>query len=633
MRYPFLLLLLALAMAVALACAGESAEDAAVDADEAHGDPTTGDADGAADEDTPDVGADTPADSDDTDAPDDARSDDTDDADEETDAEPPPRVLDERPAWVEPPACGTGGDWPGLIPAPGEDGHDAELAAKARRIERQFHAFNALGTGVNADLGVSPDEVDDREMIRAFLQDGDAWDFEAWSGGIPATDVIGSWAKVAGAYAGVGMAADAFRYATLLREGAPCDELERARAFIVADLDALHLAQAITGVEGVIARGFAHSDYPGEDYELTPLFDDEGNPLPEEKNNGTWRADNSGGSYPDFTWEDSCSRDMLIGWAVGFGALWEVIRDDPAFDSALRDRMQADATAIARSLMTTQASGYDLEIRDADGRMTYHGILHPESLDRAYLPGARNGFNALMALGILGALAYVAAEPDIDAFIYDELIDERDFLVLSNDFMFGLDLGHASNFSMYNMVHQAGWLATRYLRDPGARAEAARAVRFAIYDRGGDHQPREMRQTFFDLVYTAALTGQSAFSDPAEPLEEDVLAGGMQTLVEWSDAPYWELGYDNCDDDEIASRDCIGEDGTPIHVLGTIGRNDDLVAEDPIPMRIRPGSNYWWRSNPYKPNGAGGGGRLLPGSDFRIAYWMARYLRRTLPER
>jgi hypothetical protein len=44
-------------------------------------------------------------------------------------------------------------------------------------------------------------------------------------------------------------------------------------------------------------------------------------------------------------------------------------------------------------------------------------------------------------------------------------------------------------------------------------------------------------------------------------------------------------------------------------------------------MRVRPVSNYHWRSDPYRPNGEGSPRRLLPGVDFRLAYWMGRYLR------
>ena len=528
------------------------------------------------------------------------------------------------PEWVEPPACGNPTGWPGLIPGPGDDGFDADLAANSRRLERQFQALNAYGTALNADTGIVGEEA--RATIAEFILETDEWDFEDWSGESPES-VIGNWNKVAGAYGGVGIAANAYRYAVLLREGAACADIERARGYVVESLDALHLAQAITGEPGVIARGFASTLTPGSNHETVPLFDEEGNPLPEEKNNGTWREDNSG-LYPDYIWEDSASRDQVIGWVIGMAGAWEIIRDDPTFDQSLKDRLQDDVLALARSLMTVQESGYDLEIRDADGRMTYHGILHEASIDRAYFPGAKNGFNALMSLGIMGALAYVSEDPEVEAFVYETLIDEREFLVLINDFLIGVDLGHRSNFSAYNMAFEGGWLAMRYLRDPEARAEAARAVRDSLYDRGVEHQPVEMKQTFFDLTQVIATNGASVFEPPHSEPDEEALARGMETLSEWPQAPYYDRPSENCDDEEIESGDCTAIDGSLIEVLGYIGRNGDLVAANPIPMRIRGGSNWWWRSNPYKVDIGGSPNSLLPGSDYRWAYWSARWIRR-----
>lgn len=197
-------------------------------------------------------------------------------------------------------SCGAeGDDWVGLFtPTP-------DLEAKARGFDRLFHAVNASSTGLNTEVRV--ETAAGKAALDAFLA-GDG-------GELPVT-VVDRWAKVAGAYAGVGVAADAFRYGTLHDQGAPCDEVDEARAHLQRDLDALHLAVAITGEPGVIARGFARGDLPGvgADVETVPLFDDGGAPLPEEKNNGTWREDNSeAGAYPEYVWEDSCSRDQYVG--------------------------------------------------------------------------------------------------------------------------------------------------------------------------------------------------------------------------------------------------------------------------------------------------------------------------------
>jgi len=207
-----------------------------------------------------------------------------------------------------PPPCGQPStEWLGLVPGPGQDGYDADLEAKAVRIERAHQIFVSAGIGVNKDISIALANAEDRDAVTDFLTTSDSWDFESFSGKTP-LDVITTNHKVAGLYAGVGIAANAYRYGVLRNQGYPCEDVDRARGYLLASLDALHLAQEITGTPGVIARGFQRNDIPHNDVTTVPLFDGDGNPLPEgPKNNGTWRDDISG-NYPDYSWEDSVSR-------------------------------------------------------------------------------------------------------------------------------------------------------------------------------------------------------------------------------------------------------------------------------------------------------------------------------------
>ena len=91
--------------------------------------------------------------------------------------------------------------------------------------------------------------------------------------------------------------------------------------------------------------------------------------------------------------------------------------------------------------------------------------------------------------------------------------------------------------------------------------------------------------------------------------------------------PFWDIARTNCDDTEIASGSCTADDGTHLDVLGYVGRNDELITVQPIPFAVRPPSNYYWRSNPYDPNGGGDGSRLIPGVDFRYTYWYGRWVK------
>ena len=64
-------------------------------------------------------------------------------------------------------------------------------------------------------------------------------------------------------------------------------------------------------------------------------------------------------------------------------------------------------------------------------------------------------------------------------------------------------------------------------------------------------------------------------------------------------------------------------------MLGCYGWKGTLIEDTPVPMAIRPASNYHWRSNPYSVNSGGVhdemGGQMLPAVDFRIAYWLGRW--------
>lgn len=99
-------------------------------------------------------------------------------------------------------------------------------------------------------------------------------------------------------------------------------------------------------------------------------------------------------------------------------------------------------------------------------------------------------------------------------------------------------------------------------------------------------------------------------------------------MKEFPAAPTWNVVRINCDDAEVNAKQCTLADGTQVGVLGGVGANDNLVADRAIPMRVRPLSNYFWRSR-HRPNDSAttGGDVLLSTVDFRVAYWLGRYLR------
>jgi hypothetical protein len=533
------------------------------------------------------------------------------------------------------PECGTG-QYTGryLVAGPAETAFDPALDKKARQYDRQHHAFSAVGQGLTTDVSVALARGEDRAVIEKFLRENDGWDIGAVAPGKSAADLVDGWAKVAGLYGGVGVAADAMRYATLRNQGAPCAEVDVARAQFKQSLATMHLAFTLPGVPGVVARGWARKTTPGaaDTLTVTPLFDNQGQPLPAEKSNGTWRADNSG-QFPDYIWEDSCSRDMLLGWATAAGVAAEVIRGDPTIDDSLKATLRADAKDMVDALSTVRESGYDLEIPDADGRTTYHGYINEHCIERcltaaAYLPSVKNPFYAMMALGIVGAFAYASEDEQARAYLLEELVANRRLHLMARDAPSSVNVGTKTNFSNVNMIFGSAWLALRYVDDPAAYAAIRAATANKLYVvEGGPYVPSEQKQSLYDFIYAAAESGASATVEPEAPAPATALANGLVTLAAFPEPPYWNRVVENCDGTELESKACTLDNGDNVTVLAGGGRGDTDICTVPVPKAVRRPSNYEWRSNPYEANGGGEGSGLLPGVDFRFAYWLGRFTR------
>ncbi len=525
----------------------------------------------------------------------------------------------------------------------------SQLDTHMSRHSRMFSAFHAAPFGIGIDVSYADEEA--LEEIEAFIAQDDAWDVEAVTGRHP-FELVRDYSGPSGIglRGGGAVPGTAFRYMTLKREGASDTELEIARRDVVRAIETLHVVTVITGEPGRVARGVQRlepenpDDPPlpfGDRREPLPLADEEGRPLPLVKNNGAPRADNSGGLLPEghWSWEDSCSKDQLIGWLMAMVTLYDAARDDPDIDQALVRRMEDDARAIGAMLREKQTfttilgdeEEYDLIIMDADGRPTYHHDLNPFILEGLYFPQGKqqfNTFNLFMAVGALRALLHVSGCPELEEFFYDELMERRGYLeMMAGTRGTGIDylfVNEETNFSNVNMIAIALFLAIYTESDPQVLAVLRQHMEERFWNVPDTRQSaRNLKQPYFMALYTA-------MTERGTDLE--VVAEAANLLMEWPLAPYLATERINCDEEEIEAGSCLAIDGeTTLELSPAPGRGGHVVALAPLPPRIRPASNFDARSDPFRVNGGDGGQRMMPGGDLLAAYWLLRYLEPLAP--
>ncbi|MCB9786146.1 MAG: hypothetical protein H6744_05560 [Deltaproteobacteria bacterium] len=551
--------------------------------------------------------------------------------------------------------AGTAQAAPLLVP-----GEHPELDAAMARHERQFYGVNAVpfGLSLNAHFppAASPAGAEARSVIDAWLQQDAEPDFEAQTGKHP-FELVTTYGEHGdlGFFGGVALVGTAFEYMTLKREGAAPDVLAAARARVVRAAESWHVFYAVTGGGGLVARGIRRlvpedssaPPIPDPPETPVPLFDADGKPLPAPKDNGTERADASGGALPAGTWSwiDSASKDQLSGQVLGMVALYEAMKGDPDIDQALVTRMQADARGVGEMLMQKRellgletAVGfappgtlYDLIIMDADGRATFFHDLNPLSLEKVYISpdeGNFNMFNLLMAWGIIKGLLHVTGDERLEAFLYEDLLDQREFprkvdereAAGALDYMYS---GLRTNFDVPDMTAVVLFLGIWLETDPEVAAPLRGYLETGWWQRPGEsHTARLAKQPLWHALYLA-LTEEGTDAGLRGELA-DLLSG-------FPLGPYWQDARTNCDEAEIAARECLAIDGTTVLELEGQAENGRWMAKEALDPRIRPNSDFNARSNPFEVNGGGGGDRLNPGGDLMAAYWLGRYFEQRAP--
>ncbi|MBI4957695.1 MAG: hypothetical protein HY908_37155 [Myxococcales bacterium] len=499
---------------------------------------------------------------------------------------------------------------------------DPALEALRTGYERLERTFATRENGLFLDPIADPAAV---ATIEGFFAQTATDDFASYAGVDPYA-VLASYDEHGdeGNFAGIASVGVAARLLALRNAGAAGATLDRARDAAVRAARAWHVYGAIGG-PGVVARGVRRvtpwspgdAPFPGPAPTLVPLADANGDPLPADKS-AVWRAPVAPG-FDGWVWLDDTSKDQVSGYALAAAWLWDALHTDPLVPASVTDDLAADLGAFARALrQVAPEKGIDLCLRDADGRLTSFHDLNPRSLTPDGLPlpedsTLRNGFNALLALGIVRAAYHVTGDPEIGAWYYDELVGRRH---MARDPVTTVGLMYAGTVTNYSNVNMAAiGLATlgRFETDPGVRADLAETLATQFWSVDGDRDASHVGQPWFDAVVGAYLAAAPALI----PARMAAMLGGFPP------APCLERDRTNCDAAELAAGSCLAVDGTTTIAIAGSGWGGGPVAAEPVPMSIRPDSDFMWRSDPHQVNGSAST-RMDPRGDWLAAYWLGR---------
>ena len=531
------------------------------------------------------------------------------------------------------------------------DALGGDLAARMARHQRQFYTFNARPFGLSLDAYAK--DAAARASIDAFLAQDAQADFQAFDGRHP-YEVLSGFGEHGdlGFFGGVALAATAYEYRVLKRDGGTPEALAAARARAVRAAESWHVFYVVTGGKGIVARGIHRlgkddlgeagaPDIPGSPEAAVPLKDDQG-PLPRPKNNGSYREDLSDSGLPAGTWMwiDSASKDQLVGQMFGMVALYDALAGDPDVDPAIVGRMRDDAKGVfqvlrtKREILGLEGCGgeglYDLIIMDADGRPTMYHDLNPLSLEKLYFPEdspSFNVFNLFMAFAILKSIHHVTGDAEVEDYLYRELLGDRGYLGKMDAFdgpdaISYLYMGLDTNTDVPDMTGVALFLGLYLEGDDEVRAKLLRYLEDGWWAPAGVTVAAALsKQPLWHALYLAVTprTDRQAVANQMAALLAAFPAGDPAT------GAYWDDPRINCDEAEIAAGQCLAIDGKTI--LTIAGKNQDgrVLATEALDPSIRPNSNFNARSNPFEVNGGGSGRMLNPGGDLLASWWMGRY--------
>ncbi|MBM4388090.1 MAG: hypothetical protein FJ088_10160, partial [Deltaproteobacteria bacterium] len=242
-----------------------------------------------------------------------------------------------------------------------------------------------------------------------------------------------------------------------------------------------------------------------------------------------------------------------------------------------------------------------------------------------FAPGSEfaNVFNLVMALGIVKALYHISGDPEVEEFLYKELMGNRKYLdkVVEAESSKEVDyifMGVKTNFSNVNMIAIALFLNVFYENDPEVLAIMRDFMEKRWWDSEGVLQSVvNLKQPYFHALYLA-MTDKGT--------KKEIVDEAAALLGAFSLEPYLNEERINCDEDELKAKKCLAIDGkTELIIQPNTNRGGWPVAYEALDPSIRPPSDFNARTDPFEVNG-GGGKRINPGGDLHAAYWLLRYL-------
>ncbi len=218
-------------------------------------------------------------------------------------------------------------------------------------------------------------------------------------------------------------------------------------------MDGWRFFQSLTGVKGLIGRGFAHASDPFEDSMWTTWYPDN------EKHQGT-------GEFAGWYWQGDTSRDQVTGAVIGVAAANALVDDDHV-RQASRDFLVDVADHVWDNC---------LWLVDPDGQMTTHGMLDGELLEGWPLP---NGLNAVCLLAWF-KIAYVASGEERFQEYYNELMYGRDYLSILREAMWVYN-GYSTEWYNTYMAWENWFYLMRLEEDPELRPQLAEILRDTLW--------------------------------------------------------------------------------------------------------------------------------------------------------